>query len=137
MVRMLKPTTLSEAFELSQWQKQSVKIQNKSAKEHSRLLGENRFGITRSTTTSVGTNSYKVLTNNNFKHPKFRNSLGDTKEPKKLSAQEMQYRRSNGLCFRCGEKYGVGHQCKVGYSNCMTLDEEEDATFEDALGEQD
>ncbi|XP_027062727.1 uncharacterized protein [Coffea arabica] len=84
VVRMLKPTTLSEAFELSQW-----------------------------------------------------SSPGDTREPTKLSAQELQYRRSNGLCFRCGEKYGMGQQCKVGHSNCMTLEEEEDSAFEDALGEQD
>ena len=137
MVRLLKPATLSEAFELSQWQEQSIRIQNKSSKEHTRSLGENRFGITRSTTTSIGTNSYKVPANNTFKHPKLRNSPGDTREPKKISLQEMQYRRNNGLCFKCGEKYGIGHQCKVGYSNCMTLEEKDNAAFEDAFGEQD
>ncbi|XP_027081018.1 uncharacterized protein [Coffea arabica] len=137
VVRLLKPATLSEAFELSQWQEQSIRIQNKSSKEHTESLGENRFGITRSTTTSIGTNSYKVPANNTFKHPKLRNSPGDTREPKKISLQEMQYRRNNGLCFKCGEKYGIGHQCKVGYSNCMTLEEKDNAAFEDAFGEQD
>nr|XP_027123207.1 uncharacterized protein LOC113739959 [Coffea arabica] len=137
VVRMLKPATLSEAFELSQWQEQVIRIQNKSSKENTRPMGENKFGITRSANTSVGTNSYKVPATSNFKHTKFRSSPGDTKEPAKLSAQELQYRRSNGLCFRCGEKYGMGHQCRVGHSNCMTLEEEEDSAFEDALGEQD
>ncbi|XP_071939847.1 uncharacterized protein [Coffea arabica] len=33
--------------------------------------------------------------------------------------------------------YGIGHQCKVGHANYMILEDEEDSTFEDALGEQD
>lgn len=49
----------------------------------------------------------------------------------------MQYRRSNGLYFIYGEKYGVGHQCTMGHSNCMLLEDDEGSAFEDALGEQD
>ena len=60
-----------------------------------------------------------------------------TAEPKKISTQELQYRRNNGLCFRCGEKFGQGHQCKSGHLNFLITDEEEDSEFEDALGEQD
>ncbi|XP_027150544.1 uncharacterized protein LOC113750800 [Coffea eugenioides] len=40
MARMLKPATLFEAFELSQWQKHSLEIQNRSSREHTKHLGE-------------------------------------------------------------------------------------------------
>nr|XP_027071642.1 uncharacterized protein LOC113696426 [Coffea arabica] len=56
----------------------------------------------------------------------------------KITAEEMQYRRKHGLCYRCGEKFGVGHQCKKGNLNCVnTEEEEEEVEFEDAEGEQD
>ena len=138
MIRMLKPTTLTEAFELSQWQEYSLKIQSKGSKESSRQLGENRFGMTRGNASAVGSNTYKVPVNNNQKSPRFSTRpQEDTKEFRKISAQELQYRRSKGLCFKCGEKYTIGHQCRLGHVNCMILDDEEDDVFEDALGEQD
>lgn len=34
-------------------------------------------------------------------------------EVKRISAQEIQNRRNRRLCFKCGEKYGWGHQCKI------------------------
>nr|XP_027081138.1 uncharacterized protein LOC113703854 [Coffea arabica] len=137
MIKMLKPATLAEAFELSQWQEYSLKLQNKSSKENVKPLGENRLGLSRNTTTALGVNSYRIPLHSNPKHPKLANWQEGTKDPRRLSAQEMQYRRNNGLCFKCGEKYGVGHQCKVGHTNCMMLEEEEETAFEDALGEQD
>ncbi|XP_039064690.1 uncharacterized protein LOC120209873 [Hibiscus syriacus] len=37
----------------------------------------------------------------------------------------VKYRRTHNLCFKCGEKYTPGHQCKVRQLNCM--EEEEDS----------
>ena len=88
--------------------------------------------MTMSNTIAAGINSYKVPINSTSKQPTFRNSQEDARDLKKISAQEMQHRRNNGQCFKCGE-----NQCKVGYSNCMLLEEENDSAFEDALGKQD
>ena len=49
----------------------------------------------------------------------------------------MQYRRKHNLCYRCGEKFGIGHQCKKGKLNCLNTEEGEETEFEDAEGEQD
>ncbi|XP_027124419.1 uncharacterized protein [Coffea arabica] len=134
MLRMLKPATLTEAFELSQWQEYSLKVQNKNSKQ----TGEGRFGFSRGNTSVVDSNTYKVPVSNALKGPRYSNKVQeDAKEVKRISPQELQFRRSRGLCFKCGEKYGVGHQCKQGYVNCMILEDEEEAVFEDAVGEQD
>ncbi|XP_027120880.2 uncharacterized protein [Coffea arabica] len=134
MIRMLKPATLVEAFELSQWQEYSLKVQNKHSKENFKLSGENRFGISRGNTSALSSNTYRVPANNTVKTSRFSNRLQeDSGELKKISAQELQYRRSKGLCFKCGEKYSIGHQCALGHVNCMILEEEEDAAFEDAM----
>lgn len=44
-------------------------------------------------------------------------------EFKKLTAQEIQYRRNNHLCFKCGENYTPGHQCKYGNIHFMIADD--------------
>lgn len=38
----------------------------------------------------------------------------------------MQRHRNLGLCFKCGEKYGFGHQCSLKGSSFMILDEEDE-----------
>lgn len=59
------------------------------------------------------------------------------KEIGRISAEELQYRRKHNLCDRCGERFGMGHQRKSGNLNCLGIEEEEEADFEDVVGEQD
>ena len=59
------------------------------------------------------------------------------REFNKISAEEIQYRRKHGLCYRCEDKFGVGHHCKPKNLNCIDLEEENDMDFEDAEWEQD
>lgn len=33
-------------------------------------------------------------------------------EPRRLTESELQERRAKGLCFKCDERWGVGHRCK-------------------------
>ena len=33
------------------------------------------------------------------------------KEVKKLTDEEMREHIKKGMCFKCGEKWGVGHKC--------------------------
>ncbi|KAE8709758.1 hypothetical protein F3Y22_tig00110328pilonHSYRG00349 [Hibiscus syriacus] len=48
----------------------------------------------------------------------------------------LEYRRVNNLCFKCGEKFIPGHQCKVRQLNCMKEEEEDSAEQEMIEGEQ-
>ncbi|KAL3538186.1 hypothetical protein ACH5RR_001552 [Cinchona calisaya] len=56
---------------------------------------------------------------------------------RKISAHEIQYRRNHGLCFKCGEKFGLGYQCQMRNLNFLVAKEDEDMEFQDAIGEQD
>lgn len=42
-------------------------------------------------------------------HIKDMESQGEVWKAKQLK----EYRRANGLCYKCGEKYALGHKCKV------------------------
>ncbi|KAL4281913.1 hypothetical protein GQ457_03G031000 [Hibiscus cannabinus] len=53
------------------------------------------------------------------------------KQPQTVNNQKqnlLDYRRANNLCFKCGEKFSPGHQCKTKQLNLM---EEEEAQGED------
>lgn len=45
---------------------------------------------------------------------------------RKFSPQEIQYRKNHGLYFKCGEKYGLGHQCMLKHLNLMLGEDEEE-----------
>ncbi|KAJ8752504.1 hypothetical protein K2173_004792 [Erythroxylum novogranatense] len=50
---------------------------------------------------------------------------------KKLSVDELNERRKLGLCFRCNEKYEVGHRCKKLFSiQVVQGDSEDDVDME-------
>ncbi|KAL4351578.1 hypothetical protein GQ457_06G012930 [Hibiscus cannabinus] len=54
---------------------------------------------------------------------------GNLKGPTGQSTQKqglIDYRRANNLCFKCGEKFGPGHHCKLKQFNMM---EEEEHTI--------
>ena len=72
----------------------------------------------------------------NFRNIKSKGHAFENQDTKEISSQGVQYRRNHGLCFKYGEKYGLGHQRKVGHLNFMICEKEEDSIFEDALGEQ-
>nr|XP_027108798.1 uncharacterized protein LOC113728610 [Coffea arabica] len=140
MIRMLRPTSLFETFELAILQENALHLQSRSPKENVKPNSENRFGISKSASQQMSHSShYRVPPIGSFRNTHFKGKpVANTEaEPRKISAQEIQYRRSHGLCFKCGEKFGQGHQCKLGHLNFLVNDEEEDTEFEDALGEQD
>ncbi|CAI9113667.1 OLC1v1014310C1 [Oldenlandia corymbosa var. corymbosa] len=61
-----------------------------------------------------------------------RNNQGNTSKPnlegfKRLSPQEIQYRRNNNLCWKCGDKWGPGHLCKLKQVSVITMEKEEDS----------
>ena len=78
------------------------------------------------------TSSYRVPTTT----PNTKRKETISKEFNKISAEEMQYKCQQNLCYRCGDKFGVGHQCKPRNLNCLELEKEDKVEFEDAVGEQ-
>lgn len=68
MVQMLKPITLTEAFEAASWQEQSLELQLKQLKLERKVPIESKFGMYKSQTSStLGSSLYKVPPRNNGK----------------------------------------------------------------------
>lgn len=111
MVRLMKPQTLLEAFEVAQLQEQSLEVLFR--KQKALTLGKV------SAQGSKVSNTYKVPATAEVKPPPISNV-------RKISPQELQERRKKGLCFKCGEKFGIGHQCAMKHLNFMLLDEDPD-----------
>lgn len=55
-------------------------------------------------------------------------------KPTRLTPQQMNERRSKGLCFNCDNKYSKGHKCgekKLFYIDCEEDEEKEQETLEE------
>jgi hypothetical protein len=55
-------------------------------------------------------------------------------KPTRLTPQQMDERRSKGLCFNCDSKYSVGHKCgekTLFYIDCEEDEEKEQETLEE------
>lgn len=56
-------------------------------------------------------------------------------EVRRLSEKEMQQKREKGLCFRCDEKWNVGHRCRRRELSVLVCAEEEGDEVEALLGD--
>ncbi|XP_027160631.1 uncharacterized protein LOC113761725 [Coffea eugenioides] len=131
MVKMLKPATLLEAFEIAEWQEQLLAFNGRN---------------TRNFRTWEPGESSKSLSATVVTKPreKISEQIGQRKwtpentnqEHRKISPQEILRRKNNHLCFKCGERFSPGHQCKYRHLN-LILEEDEETEFLDAIGEQD
>lgn len=85
----------------------------------------------------------KIYPNNSPNHltsnylPRFNTPMGSQQPPvgrsnsstfRRLSEVELQAKREQGLCFRCDEKYSVGHRCKNRELQVMLIYGEEETT---------
>ncbi|KAI0523142.1 hypothetical protein KFK09_005532 [Dendrobium nobile] len=52
---------------------------------------------------------------------------GSEENFKRLTEKEMQEKRAKGLCFRCEEKYTLGHRCKDQTFQALTICNDEEA----------
>lgn len=50
-------------------------------------------------------------------------------EIRRLSDKELQYKRERGLCFRCDEKWTVGHKCKKKELSVLLSHEEPEVEY--------
>ncbi|KAI0523267.1 hypothetical protein KFK09_005661 [Dendrobium nobile] len=103
-VRVLEPRNLGKAMELAQL----VEDQKKSKRE---TRGNYSGGSYRTTTTLLAPKGPALGNINETTREK---PVGgwSGKNFKRLTEKEMQEKRAKGLCFRCDEKYMLGHRCK-------------------------
>lgn len=51
-------------------------------------------------------------------------------EMRRLTDKELQEKRAKGLCFRCDDKWSIGHRCKKRELSVLVIEEEEDGNTE-------
>ncbi|XP_027175053.1 uncharacterized protein LOC113774658 [Coffea eugenioides] len=107
MVKMFKPQTLSKAFEVAELQECSLETMSKQPTTSGRTAVEPKYGMFRNHSNSQNNSSSYKLT---AIDPTNRKVDTRSREVSRISAEEMQYRR---------------------------IEEEDEAEFEDAEGEQD
>ncbi|KAF2299218.1 hypothetical protein GH714_030990 [Hevea brasiliensis] len=81
---MFKPTSLKEAISLARMRDEQLTCQRQSSRSVNRFIAESSSPTKAKTTPPM----------------------------KRLTWDEMQKRRAQGLCFNCDEKFTSGHRCK-------------------------
>ncbi|XP_070016017.1 uncharacterized protein [Nicotiana sylvestris] len=94
-VKLFKPTTLRFAIEQARLQQKAIETAQKKEKANAKSLP--RANLTANT----------------------RNLLVSKTTAFRLSPEVYEHRKNNHLCYRCGEKYNLGHQCKVKQLSCL------------------
>ncbi|GJY21422.1 putative mitochondrial protein [Tanacetum coccineum] len=133
-VRVLNPEGLSHAMKLAVSIEEnqlfgSASQGGGSYRTNSTTNYSNRISGSGSTRTLVSTAPIEHKTGSVSSVSTMRSS-----QFKRLTESEMAEKRSKGLCFKCDEKYGPGHQCKSKSLQVLWVDEEdayqEDEPFE-------
>ncbi|XP_071909625.1 uncharacterized protein [Coffea arabica] len=131
MVKMLKPATLLEAFEIAEWQEQLLAFNGRNTRNFRTWEpGESSKSHSATVVTKPGGKISEQVGQRKWT-PESTNQ-----EHRKISPQEILRRKNNHLCFKCGERFSPGHQCKYRHLNFI-LEEDEETEFLDAIGEQD
>jgi len=112
MVTMLKPTTLSSAFERAKLQEEEVGLRSRGHKYQSWVT--NSHGYTKLSAAPIPPHltAPTPLETRNTNPPYNPNFNRRPSIPiKRLTPAQMQERRENGLCYNCDEKFQPGHRC--------------------------
>ncbi|KAK0580835.1 hypothetical protein LWI29_006834 [Acer saccharum] len=109
-VQANRPTTLTSAISLARLFEARELSLRKPTSTASRINHQSR-------NTVVAENSHIRGTSSN----------GSSFAPvRKMTTEELNERRRKGLCFRCNEKFGPGHQCKKLFLIQACLEESDD-----------
>ncbi|KAL4567338.1 hypothetical protein LXL04_022921 [Taraxacum kok-saghyz] len=125
-VRVMGPRSLDQAMELA------VKIEDKV----NPTLFRPTFAKSTQSTTNLQNHSSSFSSSSSGTHPTvkplFTGSYSKPiRETRRLSEKELQEKKDRGLCFKCDEKWKVGHQCKrKELSIILALDEEDEVEEE-------
>nr|GEV56060.1 retrovirus-related Pol polyprotein from transposon TNT 1-94 [Tanacetum cinerariifolium] len=109
-VRMFRPSTLTNAFSLSNFQETTILL---NKQRYTSLLptprttydNKNITYPTKPVTTTLALLNTQTVT----KYP----ATNTTPQRKWLNQKEIREKRAKGLCFYCDEMYMLGHKCSV------------------------
>ncbi|KAK4426902.1 hypothetical protein Salat_1459000 [Sesamum alatum] len=119
-VRMFKPKTMQEVISLARLQEQAFKLSS-SSRNSSSLNNHKSFShfsrplaVTPPSKPPVPNPSTSYTSNRFTQIPPHRIANPNHKpilQSRRMSPQEMDEKRSKGLCYWCDDKYTPGHQC--------------------------
>lgn len=113
-VKMFKPTSLKVAIEKARMKEMAIEAAERRNKRATRFNP--------SLAPAVANKAPVVPTTRNTSY--------------RLTPEVYEYRKSNHLCFRCGEKYGPGHICKKRQLNCLIGAVESDVELDHSVVEE-
>lgn len=103
---MFKPSNPQETIEIAELQEQQLEV--KSKRDNKMMKGWDGGGLHRHNNYPI-TRAMGTVKNYNSGNQKGLKNEAPITESRKISPQEIQYRRNNHICFRCGESYSPGH----------------------------
>ncbi|KAL4291734.1 hypothetical protein GQ457_14G021280 [Hibiscus cannabinus] len=119
-VKVNQPRTLNEAYRQAKLHELSIEIETKRSRP-----------AIRTNTYSTQPNPQKTYNPTTF-NPQKTTNQNFNQNPTKQAL--LDYRRTNNLCYKCGDRFTPGHQCKLKQLNLMEeetdLEEQEAATEE-------
>ncbi|XP_027166158.1 uncharacterized protein LOC113766138 [Coffea eugenioides] len=105
-VKMHRPLSLQAAFEMARWQEHHLELLHKSNRTPLKSGPQpNSYGSTK------GVQDPGVR-QTSTQSPDYSRKSNSQQVFKRISPTEFQYRKDHNLCFRCGEKFSPGHNCK-------------------------
>lgn len=118
-VKAFKPITLEEAFEYA------LHMESATDNQYKRFKGITKVSSIQSSTSVQNNRDKAPMSGQRVNSGNFhtRNALVDQ-------------RRALGLCFKCGEKYFRGHQCKIEVQMLLGQEEEGDDIIEPNMAQE-
>lgn len=150
-VRLLSPLSLEQAMEmalkveeknkavslrksvLGSFKSGSFSLQTKSSNPYSSTGGSQTSPTSvKSWATGAGESQASV---NMSKYSSINGSTKNLGEVRRLTEKELQEKRAKGLCFRCDDKWVIGHRCCRRELSVILVDDDEDEGLDETSTE--
>ncbi|XP_027171876.1 uncharacterized protein LOC113771497 [Coffea eugenioides] len=116
-VKMHRPLSLQAAFEMARWQEHHLELLHKSNRTSLKSGPQSTpYGSTKGVQ-DPGVRQTGTLS------PDYSRKSNPQQVFKKISPTEFQYRKDHNLCFRCGERFSPGHNCKSRGIHMILVDD--------------
>lgn len=143
-VRLLSPLSLEQAMEMAI----RVEEKNKAVGVRRNLMGSYKSGTLTvqtlgpvssfgSVTSPTSVRSWATGASESQASVNVTKNTGGKNfgEVKRLTEKELQEKKSKGLCFRCDDKWTIGHRCQRKELSVILVDEEEEETTDEVGSE--
>lgn len=135
-VRLLNPVNVEQAMELSSRVEERNKVTSSrkpfvgsavSSVNRGSMMSPVRYGAPQ--TGPPSNRSWSAISSESQASVGSPGNSGQSKSPhefRRLTEKEMQEKKAKGICFRCDEKWALGHCCRRKELSIILIDEEED-----------